>query len=299
MVAPMIIGAGLAGAGLAGSLLGGSSVPRYNPNTAIGLAKQGEEKENNFIDSYMQGTKAANNTLRTDVNAAKASADEQSRNAAQDYLSNFDPITSRLVQSRTDALKQQLFGQIPELVQAAREAGAAGGGLDRGVTQSKIASVPVEQARQFNTGATNIANTALQGQLDARSKVYDSQNQLILNKLGIDNQTAEAILNSGNQALINQLNGLIDNSRNSIGLQITADSAAQGSNIGAVQNENANRQAIYNSLIGAGGALMGSGGGAAAVAPSAVTNATNNRSVIRAGLLQNQTTLTQNLSLGY
>lgn len=276
MVAPMVIGAGLAGAGLAGSLFGGKSVPRYNPGTAIGLAKAGEEKENNFIDSYMKGTKAANDTLRADVTAAKASADEQSRSAAQDYLSNFDPVTSRLVQSRTDALKQQLFGQIPELVQAAREAGAAGGGLDRGVTQAKLAQVPMEQARQFNTGATDIANTALQGQLDARSKVYDSQNQLILNKLGIDSQTAEAILNSGNQALVNQLNALIDNSRNSIGLQITADAAAQGSNIGAVQNENANRQAIYNSLIGAGGALMGSGGGAAS--PSIITSVLNNRS---------------------
>lgn len=280
MVAPMVIGAGLAGAGILGSAFGGKSVPRYNPRTAIDLAKQGEGKENVFIDDYAAGSKAANQTLRTDVDAAKASADEQNRASAQEYLSNFDPITSRLVQSRTDALKQQLFGQIPELVQAGREAGAAGGGLDRGTTQANLSRIPMEQARQFNTGATDIANTALQGQLDARSKVYDNQNQLILSKLGIDNQTAEAILNSGNQALVNELNALIDNSRNSIGLQISADSAAQGSAAGAAINDNANRQAIFNGLTSVGGTLMGAGvSGAAPIAAVA-----NNRTVLRNGL---------------
>lgn len=278
MVAPAIIGAGLAGLGAAGSLFGKQSVPKYDPSTAINLARTGENQETDFINNYVAGNKAGTDTLRGDINAAKASADEQSRTAAQDYLSNFDPITSKLVQSRTDQLKQQLFGQIPELTQAAREAGAAGGGLDRGITQNALANIPIEQGKQFATGATNLANTALQGQLDARTKVYDSSNQLILQKLGIDNQTAEAILNSGNEALVNQLNSLIDNSRNSIGIQISADTAAQGSAAGAVVNDNANRQAVYNGLMGVGGTLLGSGGN------SPLTSVQNNSSVIRRGL---------------
>lgn len=286
-----IIG-GLAGGGI-GALAGGSglfskkkSVPTYNPTTAVNLAKAGEQQESGFINNFVSGNNAANTTLQNSINTAKASADEQSRTAAQDYLSNFDPITSRLVQSRTDQLKQQLFGQIPELTQAAREAGAAGGGLDRGVTQNALANIPVEQGKQFATGATNLANTALQEQLSARTKVYDSQNQLILNKLGIDNQTAEAILNSGNQALITELNSLIDNSRNSIGLQINADAAAQGSQAGAIANENANRQAIINGLIGVGGtaagALVGGPAGAAVgnQAAGAITSQSSNASSI-------------------
>jgi len=282
MVAPAIVAGGLMAGQVLSGMLNKSSTPSYNSRFAIDLAKQGENKENNLTGDYVAGANKNIGTLRTDINAAKASADEQSRGAAQDYLSNYDPITSRLVQSRTDQLKQQLFGQIPELTQAAREAGAAGGGLDRGVTQNALANIPIEQGKQFATGATNLANTALQGQLDARSKVYDSQNQLILNKLGIDNQTAEAILNSGNEALVNELNQLIDTSRNSIGLQINADAAAQGASAGIAANNQANRQAVNNGLLNVGATLLGNMGGGNTSAP--VTGVTNNRTVISSGL---------------
>jgi hypothetical protein len=280
MVAPLIVGAGLglAGAGLAGSLFGKKSVPTFNPTTANNLADQGSNQETGFINNYTSGVNKNQNTLRSDISTAEQTASDQSRTAANDYLSNYDPITSKIIQNRQDQLKRSTFGAIPEAVQAAREAGAAGGGLDRGVTQNALAQVPLQQAAQYNEGVANLQNTAMQGQLDARSKVFDSQNQLILSKLGIDSQTAEAILNSGNQALVNQLNTLIDSSRNAIGIKISADSAAQGSNIGNIQNENANRQAVYNSLMGAGGAMMGSGGS------SPLSSVASNRTVISNGL---------------
>lgn len=280
MVAPLVIGAGLMAAGAAGSLFGKKSVPKYDPTFANQSADFGANKEENLTQNYMQGAKQGTDTLRSDIATAEGAAQDQSRTAANDYLSNFDPITSRIVQNRQDQLKRATFGAIPEAVQAAREAGAAGGGLDRGVTQNALASIPLQQAAQYNEGVSNLQNTAMQGQLDARSKVYDSQNQLILNKLGIDQKTAEDILNSGNQALVNQLNTLIDSSRNAIGIKISANSAEQGSAIGNAQDENANRQAVYNGLMGAGGALMGNGGGA-------VSNVTSNRTVISNGLKNN------------
>ncbi len=269
------IGAGLTAGGIAGTLFGKKSVPKFDPAFANRLADVGRSRETGFIDQFKTGTTGASDQFRTDINDATASAQLQSRQGAQEFLENFDPITSRLVKSRQDALKQSLFGEIPELVQAAREAGAAGGGLDRGVIQSNLANIPIQQGQAFNRGATELGNTALQAQLDARTKVFDANNQLILNKLGIDSNTAEAILNSGNQALVNELNALIDSSRNAIGIQISADSAAQGSNIGNVQDINANRQAIFNGLIGGGTALLGSG------QTSAGTPVTSNRSVIQ------------------
>jgi hypothetical protein len=266
-----IIG-GLAGGGV-GAVIGGSglfskkSVPTYNPAFANAKAEQGGAAERQNIADYMAGTKANEGTFRTDVQNAGDAAKLESQSAAQDYLQNFDPITSRIVQQRTDALKRSTFGAIPELVQAAREAGAAGGGLDRGVIQSQLAGIPTEQARQFGEGASQLETQALSQQLDARSKVFDSSNQLILNKLGIDANAAQSILNSGNQALIQQLNDLIDESRNRIGIQINADSAAQGSQAGAIANENNNKQAIINGLLGVGGtaagALVGGPAGAA------------------------------------
>ena len=280
MVAPLVIGAGLAAAGAAGTLFGKKATPTYNPALANSLATQGQNDENRYTQNYMTGAQKGIDTLRSDVSTAEQAAQGQSQQAASDYLSNYDPITSRIIQNRQDQLKRSTFGAIPEAVQAAREAGAAGGGLDRGVTQNALAQIPMQQAAQYNEGVANIQNTAMQGQLDARSKVFDSQNQLILNKLGIDSQTAEAILNSGNQALVNQLNSLIDSSRNSIGIQISADSAAQGSEIGAVQNQNADRQAIYNSLMGLGGAVAGSSG-------SPVSSVASNRTLISNGLNNN------------
>lgn len=262
------LGGGIAGATLGGSgLFGKSNVPAYNPSFAINQALAGQGLENRAIEAYKEGSQAGIDRFQTGINTATGAAQEQSRQAAQDYLSQFDPLTSRIVQQRQDALKRATLGNIPELVQAAREAGAAGGGLDRGVIQSQLASIPTQQARQFSEGAQALENEALQQQLTARSKVYDATNQFLLNRLGIDENTANQILNSGNQALIQELNAIIDNSRNSIGLQIQADAARQGSNIAAAQNSVNNRQAIINSLLGIGGraagALVGGPTGAA------------------------------------
>lgn len=270
---------GLVGGG-AGAVLGGSglfgkkkSVPTYNPALANALATQGGLEERKSIGNFMTGTRAGQDTLRQDIATAGEAARAESQSAAQDYLTNFDPVTSRIIQNRTDSLKRSTFGAIPELVQAAREAGAAGGGLDRGVIQSNLANIPLEQARQFNEGAADLESQALSSQLDARSKVFDASNQLILNKLGIDANAAEAILNSGNQALIQELNALIDESRNRIGIQINADAAAQGGRAGAIANENANRQAIINGLLGIGGTVAGGivgGPGGAAIGGNVV-----------------------------
>lgn len=273
MVAPLIIGGALAAGGLAGSLLDKKSVPKYDPSLANNLAQQGAQSETNAIGEYGTRQAGVENKFQTGINTTGAAAQQQSRGAASDYLQNFDPITSRIVQDRTDALKRQTLGAVPEAVQAAREAGAAGGGLDRGVTQNALAQIPMQQARQFNEGAASIQSQALQGQLDARSKVFDSSNQLILSKLGIDANSANAILNSGNQALIQQLNDVIDSSRNSIGIQLNADAAAQNSSIGAAQNENANKQSMYNGLMGVGGAIAGSNGGSSAPVTAAASNA--------------------------
>lgn len=283
-----IIG-GLAGGG-AGALIGGSGilgkskVPTYNPAFAINQAQAGQEAENRAIGSFKQGSQAGIDAFKTGISGAEEAAQTQSQGAASDYLQAFDPLTSKVVQQRQDALKRSLFGQIPELVQAGREAGAAGGGLDRGVVQSQLAGIPLEQGRQFSEGAQALETEALSQQLNARSKVYDASNQLILSKLGIDENTQRAILDSGNQALIQELNSIIDNSRNSIGLQIQADSAAQGSAIGAAQNSAANKQAMINGLLGIGGTIAGGmvGGPAGAAvggqAGSAISGLSSNAS---------------------
>lgn len=257
MVAPLIIAGGLAAGQALSKEIGKKSVPGYNPGFAYQQAQEGGITERQGIDDFMAGTKANEGTFRNDVATAGNAAKTESQSAAQDYLNNFDPITSRIVQNRTDSLKRSTLGAIPELVQAGREAGAASGGLDRGVIQDQLAGIATSQGKQFSEGAANIENTAMQNQLDARSKVFDSSNQLILQKLGIDSNSAQAILNSGNQALIQQLNDLIDESRNRIGINLSADTAAQGSAAGAITNANSNRTAIMNGLINAGGTIAG------------------------------------------
>lgn len=260
MVAPAVaIGAGLAAGGLAGSIFGKKKKASFDISGIQRLISQGGAEEREQLARLRPETQKLTDQFRTDITGAQGKATAAQEASRGRLLSELDPVTSRLLQSQTDQLKRTTFGAIPEAQQATREALAASGGLSRGVSAESLARVPLEASRQFAEGATNLQQESLRTMQDALQNLQSQESQLISKNLGIDEQTYNTILNSGNAALIGELNGLIEESRNRIGQSIAAEQFRQTGNVANAAAENANQQAIYQSLTGLGGTLAGLG----------------------------------------
>lgn len=260
MVAQLVaVGAGLAAGGLAGSIFGRKKIPSYDVRGIINQINQGGEEQRRIISQGRPETEAQLTRFQTGVDTAQAGAKTARETERARYLSELDPVTSRLLQAQTDQLKRTTFGAIPEAQQATREALAASGGLNRGVSAESLARVPLQAAQQFSEGAADLQQQALQTQQQALANLHSEESQAIAKDLGIDQDTYNTVLNTGNQALINELNALIEESRTRTAGLVGAEQFRQTGNVASASADEANRQAVFQSLTGLGGTLAGLG----------------------------------------
>lgn len=185
---------------------------------------------------------------QADVDAAKEEALGRGREQASSFLEQLDPLTSKIYQAQADQLKQSLYGAIPETTAAAREAGAAGGGLQRGIVQSQLANIPVQAASQYASGLTTLNVESLKAKQDALAKVYDNDTQMGMKLLGIDEDTAINILNTGNQADVNELNSLLDEAKNFATQQRGIATGQYSTSIAQAAQDAANQAAKWQNI---------------------------------------------------
>lgn len=260
MVAPAVaIGAGLAAGGLAGSIFGKKKKVNFDITRINDLINKGGDEQQRIIGTGRPETQKLTDQFGTSINEAQAGAKAAREAERTRYLSELDPVTSRLLQSQTDQLKRTTFGAIPEAQQATREALAASGGLSRGVSAESLARVPLEAARQFSEGAAGLQQESLRTMQDALGNLQSQESQAIARDLGIDADTYQTILSTGNTALINELNALVDESKRRTESLVGAEQFRQTGNVAQAAADNANQQAILSSLTNLGGTIAGGG----------------------------------------
>jgi hypothetical protein len=251
--------------GLAGGLLGGLGAKRKRlPQFDIGrinqLILQGGQEQRQQIGRLRPETEKQLAQFRTDISGAQERAKAAREAERARFLSELDPVTSRLLQSQTEQLKRTTFGGIPEAQQAAREAIAATGGLGRGIAAEQLARIPVQAAQQFAEGAAGLQQESLRAQQQALANLQSQESQAIAANLGIDANTYNTILNTGNAALINELNALVDESRRRTEGLVGAEQFRQTGEFGRAAGEAAGQQELFSGLLGFGGQLLGQAG---------------------------------------
>lgn len=275
IVPAVAIGAGLAAGGLAGSIFGKKKIPTYDVSGINRLIEQGGQEQRRTIGQIRPETQKLLDTFQGSATAAQDKANAARAAEKTNYLKEIDPVQSRLLQNQTDQLKRTTFGAIPEAQQATREALAASGGLNRGVSAESLAKVPLQAAQQFSEGAAGLQQTALKNQQDVLANLHSEESSAIAKNLGIDEDTYNTILNTGDSALMAELNGLIEESKNRNQGLINAEQFRQTGNVASAAADNANQQAIYSSLTNLGGNLMGAGmGGLPAASGASAVNPT-------------------------
>lgn len=258
MVAPLAaLGTASLAGGLAGSIFGRKQLPQFDTTTINNLVNQGAQNERGYAQQLVPGVNKNLGAFQTGVQGAENTATAAQNAAGQAYTSELDPITSRILNAQKDTLKQNLFGAVPEAENAAREALAAGGGLQRGVAAETLAKIPIQAAQQYGQGVQGLNTQSLQAKQQAQGQLFTEESAQIAEKLGIDRDTYQQILNTGDSALQTQLSNLIESSRNQTNQLVNAEVARQTGNFAAGSQNAANQNAIFNSLANLGGTALG------------------------------------------
>lgn len=253
------IGGGLAAGGLAGSIFGKKRRPSYDTGYATNLVNSQYQQEREQIGNLRPETAKLGQTFRSETDTAQDQFNKEGRESAQNYLRELDPLTSRIVENRAKRFQEARYGTLPQELEAIREAGAASGGLDRGVAATQASQAAIGAAQDVAANRSDLENTALNQLIQGQRDVYSAENQRALTNLGIDTNVAEQIYASGNQALINELNLLLDAGRQKTDALVNLDAARQGAQIANAQNDQARQDALFQSLTGAGATLLASG----------------------------------------
>src|SRR4029077_19544304 len=189
-----------------------------------------------------------------------------------DYLSKVQGLygpESPAAQAANIANRQQIYSTVPGTQNAIRNALAATGGLERGNAGIALAQPYINAAQQYGqaaAGTTATQTAAAQGATQQALQTVNTMDTNMLQQLfGMSKEQATQILQTGNQALKDQLAQLINQSQGetnqTLGVQgIQAQNAYQN----ALQQQ-ANQGAVWNGLgnLAVEGAAMYAGGPAA------------------------------------
>jgi hypothetical protein len=153
--------------------------------------------------------------------------------------------------------KQQILGALPELQRAARESAAATGGLQRGAAQQALAAPVAQAGQQLGQVAGDIAVQSQQAQNQALGQIFQGDQGFELQRLGIDQNTARTLLETGRADILQEAMGLVG-----VEEQLTTDllgieqmrQEAEAARAAASANRKA---ALTSSLLGLGGTVAG------------------------------------------
>lgn len=284
MPIPLAVAAGgaMMAGGLAGSIFGKKKKAKIDVAALDALSQQSAQKQKDLIGQQFEQLQPMTQKWEGQMKGLGEGIKSDFSQLGQAYKQNLGQVgqaEQATLESILNARQQQGARAIPLAQQNIREQAAAMGGMRTGGAMRAIQS-PVAQAQQQQADlASQLASERLGREAQRLEKGTDVEMELnkeaVTQKLGIDRDTFDTLLNLGRTDLIEKLGALrgVEESQlqaalGARGLQMNVDMA----NTAAF---NQRRQDLYNSLTGAGGMLMGSGIGGGGSKAAVATNQAN------------------------
>jgi len=269
------IGAGVAGAGALGGLFGGSKAQAPDISGLLNTINQGAQRQTQIASNLPGQLAPLGANYQAGVTGAENKAVSAGNASAQNFLTQLGNNQTLAGTDLTKLLTSQAYANVPQQENAAREAAAATGGLQRGAASELLAQPSLQAAQNVYQGQQqlNLQNQAQKAA--ALDKINTMDNNQIQTILGIDKDTATALYASGRQDLIDEANQLLGISQTQTNETLGAEQFGISGNIAANAANNAATQGTYQGLTNLGGTLigLGVGGPAGAAVGGQVANA--------------------------
>jgi hypothetical protein len=261
-----LAGVGLAGIGLAGSLMGKKKKATVDVAGMTNLVKGSSGKQRNLINQQFSELQPMSQDWEAKRQGLSESIQPGFDKIGKDLLTGYQQVGQAEQQNLENILRtrqQQSARNIPLQQQLIRENLAASGGFRTGGAARSL-QAPVMQAQTEQADlASALSQQAQAAQTGRLEKGTETQANLakeaLTTKLGIDEDTMNTLFQTGRTDIIERLGALrgvesdeLQSMLGIMGLKTQADLANAAAS-------NANRQALYGSLTGLGGQLIGAG----------------------------------------
>jgi hypothetical protein len=233
----------------------GSLKPKLQP-----LTDQYQSNVNGAVDKAQEDRASTNNAFLSSLRDKRSQMADEDMNQAKTHI-------LQGVQPAQDAIREQLSG--------------SGVGLQGGAAFKALSQPVLDANKQIGDYANNLDLTNRQAEISAMDKVNTGDNSFIAQKLGIDKDTYDTVMNSGRQDLINEMNGYLQEAQQREADKLGIAQFGMTGNMAADSANRADRAAFDSSLMGVGGGLLGYGATASKPQP-------NNNALLQALLAKMQ-----------
>jgi hypothetical protein len=287
-------------AGVVSGLLGGRKASKPNLDALFATIKSAGANQRSMIDA-----------LPAELRPLYDQYAAGNKEAAADLTKGTDQITDQLMKqteanygpeatrAALDAVKGDIYAELPGQQAAIREALAASGGFDRGTASKQLASPVLQAAQKYASAAANITSQQLQAKQQAVqsaiSSIANLDSQTLQAKFGLSKEQAMQILTGNRQDLKDQLADLITQSNTETNQTVGVQGNVAMNDYRANVANDAQRAAFLNSVVGLGADVVS---GAANPAFLAAINSPSATSSAPAGYNPNAAP-NQYASLGY
>lgn len=245
-------------AGVVSGLLNGSrGIPKPDLDKLFATIAAAGANQRNLINALPDSLKPLWEEYK--ASNAKATTDLQTgTDAITDRLmkqteANYGPEATR---AALDAVKGEIYADLPGQQAAVREALAASGGFDRGTAGKQLAAPVLQAAQKYATSAAQITADQLKAKQQATQQAINSvanmDSQTLQSIFGMSKEQALQILNGNRQDLKDQLTALINQSNNETNQMLEAQGAQAMNNYRQEVASNAQKDAFTNGLVNLG-----------------------------------------------
>lgn len=242
---------------VSGIINGGRGIPKPDLDKLFATIKNAGENQRSLINAlpdslkplYEQYTKSTNQAS-ADLKTGTSDIGEQLKNQTE---ANFGPEATR---AALDAVKGDIYAELPGQQNAIRQALAATGGFDRGQAGQQLAAPVLQAAQKYASAAANITAEQLKSKQQATQQalqtVASMDTQALQAAFGMSKEQATQILTGNRQDLKDQLTDLITQSNNETNQMLGVQSDAAMNDYRAKVAGNAKKDALTNGIVNLG-----------------------------------------------
>lgn len=247
---------------------GGSNIPGYDTAKLNDIVNQGYTKRKNLLEGAFSDLPQFGQNYSKTATGNEQTFSNANLGAAEDYqkgLAGLGDEQKAANELSVAANREQNFRQVPEVERRIRDIVGATIGFGSGAAAPQLAAPTLNAAQQSgdfqNQLEVNRLNEAGANRKEGLGAVFSAKQQNALNKLGIDQETAQMLLDTGRSDVLNkalQLSGLEGENAQSL---LDIEQLRQSQDIAKAQADakaRAGRLGAITSLIGTGaGAFFG------------------------------------------
>lgn len=260
------VGIGLQAAGLAGSILGKKKQSSIDLTPYRQAITTGANKQRELIGQQYNELQPLNQQYQTSRNQLSASVEPAYAKIGEDLASRMKgigAIEQQAANQQLDLNQRIAARNIPLQQQLLRESLASSGQLRTGGA-GKVLSQPVQQFQTAQSdlaaqlSAQRTANEASRAE-NVATQQAELARQGLSQRLGLDTDTIDTLLNLGRTDLIEKYAGLKGVSQDEVNAMLSLLGIQSQQSLANAAAENENRQSLYNALGSLGGTLAGYG----------------------------------------